>query len=163
MFLRYYLDLPLPFAEVEARLLEDPGSWVPGIAEGAETRGERLLAEVGFPVSDERRVAKGVEIELGKPYRVPSKTILPLTWTATGPEALFPALEADLEIAALGAERTQLSISGRYRPPLGLLGRALDRALLHRVAEATVKEFVDAVGRALHDPDRTVARPEPAP
>ncbi|HEX9122346.1 MAG TPA: hypothetical protein VF984_03155 [Actinomycetota bacterium] len=160
MFIRYYLDLPMRFEEVESRLLEDPGSWVPGIAEGAESRGERLLAEVGFPMSAERRVAKSVEIELGTVYRIPSKALLPLTWKATGSEALFPVLEADLEVAALGPERTQLSISGRYHPPLGMVGRALDRAMLHRVAEATVKDFVDGIGQALRDREGVAARPE---
>jgi hypothetical protein len=153
MFIRYYLDLPMPFEDVEAGLLDDPAAWVPGIAEDAESRGERLLAEVGFPMSGERRLAKSVEIELGTVYRIPSKVLLPLTWKAIGPEALFPVLEADLEIAALGPDRTQLSISGRYRPPLGALGRALDRALLHRVAEATVKDFVDRIGETLRDGD----------
>lgn len=157
MFIRYYLDLPMPFAEVEARLLQNPGSWVPGIAEGAESRGERLLAEVGFPTNSERRVAKSVEIELGTPYRIPAKAVLPLTWKATWAEGLFPVLEADLEIAALGAERTQLSISGRYRPPLGAIGRALDRALLHRVAEATIKDFLDGVGATLRDETTTAS------
>ena len=69
-----------------------------------------------------------------------------MTWRATGPERLFPQLDADLEVAALGPQRTQLSISARYRPPLGAFGRALDRALLHRVAEATIKDFLDRVG-----------------
>jgi hypothetical protein len=138
------------FAEVEEKLLHDPASWLPGIAEGAEDRGERLLVDVGFPASD-RRVAKSVEIELGNPYRSPGKVLLPLTWRATRTEGLFPILEADMEIAGLGADRTQLSLSGRYRPPLGALGRVLDRALLHRVAEATVKDFLDGVGQMLRN------------
>ena len=29
---------------------------------------------------------------------------------------------------------------------MGAAGRALDRALLHRVAEATIKDFLDRVG-----------------
>jgi hypothetical protein len=149
MFVRYFLDLPLPFGEVEARLLESPGSWVPGLAREAEDRGERLLAEVGFPVDDEHRFGKEVQIELGAPYRIPSKTLLPLTWRATGAQGLFPLLDADLEVASLGPNRTQLSISARYKPPLGAVGRALDRTLLHRVAEATVKDFVDRVGETL--------------
>jgi len=70
-------------------------------------------------------------------------------WRATGAERLFPHLEADLEVAALGPSRTQLSISARYRPPMGAMGRALDRALLHRVAEATIKDFLDGVGERL--------------
>ena len=59
---------------------------------------------------------------------------------------MFPHLDADIEVASLGADRTQLSISARYRAPMGALGRMLDRALLHRVAEATVKDFLDRVG-----------------
>lgn len=156
MFIRYYLDLPLPFPTVEAELLAQPEAWVPGLARDAESRGERLLAEVGFAVDDAHRLDKQVEIEFGDPYRIPTKTLLPMTWKATGPERLFPALDADLEVASLGPSRTQLSISARYKPPMGPFGRALDRALLHRVAEATAKDFLDRVGEALQT--RTTAR-----
>ena len=149
MFIRYYLDLAVPFDDVERALLDEPATWVPGIALDAEAGGQRLLAEVGFDVDASRRVDKEVEIEIGAPYAIPAKTMLPIAWKATSAERVFPQLEADIEIAALGANRTQLSISARYRPPLGALGRALDRALLHRVAEATVKDFLDRVGETL--------------
>jgi len=149
MFIRYFLDLPLSHEEAEARLLAAPEAWVPGLARDSDDRGVRLLAEVGLPVDEAHRLDKRVEIVLGPPYRIPGKTLLPLTWRATGPERLFPLFEADVEIAALGPSRTQLSISARYRPPFGALGRALDRALLHRVAEATVKDFLDRVGETL--------------
>jgi hypothetical protein len=150
MFVRYYLELPRPFEEVEAALLNSPEDWVPGLAAEAEARGEQLLAEVGFETAG-GRVEKQVRIELGQSFRIASKTILPMTWRATLAEGLFPTLEADLEVAALGGRRTQLSISARYRPPLGSLGRAVDRALLHRVAEATVKDFLDRTGEALQE------------
>ncbi|GBC86066.1 hypothetical protein HRbin12_00047 [bacterium HR12] len=149
MFVRYYLELPLRFEDVERALLAEPEAWVPGLARDAERRGERLLAEVGFTVTESRRIDKRVEIELGTPHRMPTKTILPMSWRAVGADGLFPALEADLEVAALGPRRTQLSISARYRPPMGALGRVLDRALLHRVAEATIKDFLDRVGEGL--------------
>jgi hypothetical protein len=149
MFIRYFLDLPVPFEGVEARLLAAPEVWVPALAREAEHGGEHLLVEVGFPV-DDHRVGKEVQIELGTPFRIRSKTILPLTWTATGPGRPFPSLEADLEIAALGRNRTQLSISvARSRLPFSAVGRALDRALLHPVAEATLNDFLDRVGEAL--------------
>jgi hypothetical protein len=90
-----------------------------------------------------------VIIKLGTPFRIASKTILPMSWQATGAEKLFPSLEADVEVAALGASRTQLSVSARYRPPLGPVGRVIDKALLHRVAEATIKDFLDRAGEAL--------------
>lgn len=148
MFVRYYLDLPVPFDEAESALLEEPAEWVPGLLRDAEGRGQRLLAEVGFAL-ETRRVEKEVEISVGTPYRIPSKTLLPMTWKATAAERLFPQLDADIEVAALGAKRTQLSISARYRPPMGVIGRALDRALLHRVAEATIKDFLDGVGESI--------------
>ena len=145
MFVRYYLDIAASFQNVEAAILDDPEAWVPGLLRAAEDRGQRLLAEVGFAV-DTRRIDKQVQIELGAPLRTPSKTALPMSWRATGPEGLFPQLDADIEVASLGADRTQLSISARYRAPIGAVGRLLDRALLHRVAEATVKDFLDRVG-----------------
>ncbi|MGQ0670004.1 MAG: hypothetical protein ACT4PO_10085 [Actinomycetota bacterium] len=150
MFIRYFLQLQLPFEDVGRALLSSPEEWLPGLLREAEDRGDRLLAEVGFG-TDGRRIKKRVEITMETPIRITSKTILPITWRATGASRLFPSLDADIEVAVLGPSQTQLSISARYRPPLGALGKAIDRALLHRVAEATVKDFLDRVGEALQD------------
>ena len=155
--MRYCLELDAPFDDVESALLDAPETWVPGLLRAAEDRGQHLLAEVGFAV-DTRRIGKEVEIGLGAPYRFSSKTVLPMTWRATGLERLFPQLEADIEVASLGADRTQLSISASYRAPMGAVGRVLDRALLHRVAEATVKDFLDHVGEQVRA--RELAKPE---
>jgi hypothetical protein len=149
MFIRYYLELDLPVDEARRSLLAEPSSWVPGIAREAEDRTERLLAEVGFEVGDARRIDKEVELRVGNPRTVHSTTILPVSWTARGGDRLFPHLDADIEIAPLGSHRTQLSISARYRPPLGTLGQVLDKALLHRVAEATIKDFLDRTGERI--------------
>lgn len=150
MFIRYYLELQLPFDEVERALLADPGSWLPGLATEAEDQGGRLLVDVGFEVGHDRRVDRGVRIDVGEPVSIRSETtMLPIAWKAEHGAGAVPQLDADIEIAALGATRTQLSMSARYRPPFGLIGRALDKALLHRVAEATVKDFLDRVGDRL--------------
>ena|SRR5438552_2086415 len=148
MFIRYFIEIPQPMAEVEAELLGSPERWLTRPAQDAEVRGSQLLAEVGFGPAY-ARVDKEVEIQFGDPLRFPSKTILPMAWKPAGLDRLFPALEADIELGELGPERTQLSISARYTPPLGSLGRVLDRALLHRVAEATVKDFLDGAADAL--------------
>jgi len=58
-------------------------------------------------------------------------------------------MDAELELASLGPQLTQLSLSGRYQPPLGLVGRTIDKALLSRVAEATIKDFVDRLASAI--------------
>jgi len=36
-----------------------------------------------------------------------------------------------------------------YRPPLGRLGMELDEALMHRVAEVTVKGLAESISRQL--------------
>ena len=149
MFIRYFLDLEDPYERVEAALLSDPGTWIPGVARAADDVGEQLLSDVGFAVTGGHRVDKRVEISFGQPVRAFGQARLPMSWSATGPARLFPSFEADLEIAALGPARTQISISGRYRPPIGVVGRVFDRALLHRVAEATVKDFLDRVGETV--------------
>jgi hypothetical protein len=148
MFVRYYVDLPFPIEVLERAVERAPASWMPGLVRDAESRGAGLLAEVGFG-PDQRRVNKAVEVELGPTVRAGSKTLLPMSWKASGSGRLFPVLEADLEFASLGPSRTQLAISARYRPPLGPVGRAVDRAALHLVAEATVKDFLDRVAERL--------------
>jgi hypothetical protein len=143
MFARYFVELPMQAERVEHVLTDAPGAWLPGFATEANHSGDRLLAEVGF--GDEVRIAREVAIDLGAPLRLPTKTVVPLRWTATGVSGLFPSLDADLEIAPLGQDRCQLSMSARYVPPLGALGRVIDRALLFRIAEATIKNFLDQV------------------
>ena len=141
MFARYFVELPLEADRVERALLREPG-----LASKANHHGDALLAEVGF--GGEVRLERKVAIEFGEAVRMPSKTVLPIRWSATGPSGLFPALEADLEVAPLG-HHTQLAMSARYVPPLGAVGRAIDRAVLFRVAEATLKDFLDRVSEAL--------------
>jgi len=148
MFARYFVELPVGADRIEAALVgATADDWLPGIARDANHRGDVLLAQVGF--GDDVRIARQVAIELGEVVRMPSKTVIPMRWHATGAAGLFPALDADLEIAPLGPHRTQLAMSARYVPPLGALGRAIDRAMLFRVAEATLKDFLDRVGEAL--------------
>jgi hypothetical protein len=40
-------------------------------------------------------------------------------------------------------------MSARYVPPFGVVGRAMDRAVLSRVAEATLKDFLDRVAERI--------------
>jgi len=77
---------------------------------------------------------------------------LALRWEATGAGGkLFPVLDADLILADIGAQGTLVALTGVYRPPLGALGQALDRAVLHRVAAATIKGFLARVAAQLAD------------
>ena len=149
MFARYFVEMPMDPERVEDALLRDPHSWLPSLAGEANFRGDELMAEVGF--GEDVRVARRVAIDIGRPITMPSKTVVPIRWTATGASGLFPSLDADLEIAPLGPHRTQLAMSARYVPPLGAVGRAIDRAVLFRIAEATLKDFLDRVAASVLD------------
>lgn len=159
MFVRYFVELPFALSLVEDALLREPKEWIPGLAERAEQYGEDLLGEV----STGGRLHKKVIIDLQNPVRFPSRTVLPMTWRAASQQGLFPVLDADLEVAGLGSGVTQLSVSARYRPPMGVVGKAIDKAFLHRVAEATIKDFVDHVGAQLEILVASSPAPSPAP
>jgi hypothetical protein len=148
VFVRYFVDLPASFERVQERLLRSPERWIPRLAEDAEARGRGLMAEVGLGPAL-LRLDKRVRIELLRPVRYPATTILPMRWTPEGGESLFPTFDADVEVAEFGPARTQLSVSARYSPPLGVVGRWLDRMLMHRVAEAMFKDFLDHVADAI--------------
>lgn len=160
MFLRAFVEIRVPAAAAAAVLRRLPQALVESFAEEAIDHGHTVLTEVGVPLgrsipsegghtTTRWRLGKQVQIELGDAVEVPSRTWLPLTWKPTSAEAFFPALEGELEAAPLGKELTQIGLSARYKPPFGLLGTTLDRMFLHRVAEATVQDFVQRVATAI--------------
>ncbi len=145
MFVYYFVHLPHPREEVERALL-DAVEGLPALADVAYRKGEELRARIGVGRGP---LAKSVRLHVGAPHRGEAETAVPLTWEATGPSGLFPRMEADLVVAGLGADLTQLALRGSYQPPLAGLGRAIDRALVHRVAEASVKRLVDTLAEAV--------------
>jgi hypothetical protein len=68
---------------------------------------------------------------------------MPVYWEAAERPKLFPTMRGELVAAPLGMHETRLDLSGEYRPPLGLLGRLLDRVVGFRVARATMRSFLD--------------------
>ena len=54
-----------------------------------------------------------------------------------------------VELGPVDGRITRLTVSGMYEPPLGRVGKELDDALMHRVAEATVKELAEAIAERI--------------
>jgi hypothetical protein len=146
VFIYYFVHLNRSFDEARGNLLEVL-SGLDGMAAAAYREGEEIRARIG--VGESPAVAKTVRLEVGEPVGEDETMLLPIVWEATGTPGLFPRMEAEVVLAALGPALSQLSLRGCYRPPLGSIGRVLDRALLHRVAEASVKGFVDRIARVL--------------
>lgn len=140
------VQVELPLGDVAARL-RGGGSWLAPHVTAASAEGEatRLRVGPGGPAW----LGKTVTVHLGEPDVADDALLVPITWEATSPSGLFPRLEGSLRLVALDPERCELSLSGRYRPPLGRAGQALDDALLAHVARATVRSFLRRVARGL--------------
>ena len=66
-----------------------------------------------------------------------------LRWETAGPDGgLFPALDADITLAPAGERAAALTLTGVYRPPPGVAGPGLDRAVVLRCATATIRAFL---------------------
>lgn len=76
-------------------------------------------------------------------------THLLLEWEAATMPGLFPIMDAELSVYPLTATETQLDFLGKYKPPLGSVGKALDAMVGYRIAEASVHRFVDDIGQYL--------------
>ena len=145
MFVQYYTHVALPLSTVETRL-DQLRSHLDEWAGVAYRDGEELFAEVG---PGGGRYAKKVRLEIGVAEIRRAGVVYPITWTAAGGESLFPRLTADLILSHMGRDRTKLALQGTYTPPLGVIGRVVDRTLLKNVAESTLQDWVDRVATAI--------------
>src|SRR5579862_9258101 len=145
------------FDVARARLAGLAGGWLAGASGDAYAEGGRGLARVG-PAGSFPGLSRLVEVRFRDLVAHEGSAVMALRWEAAGAGgALFPVLDADLRLtpreeSPRGEPATTVAVVGVYRPPLGALGAALDRAGLRLVAAATVREFVNRVGEAVADP-----------
>ncbi|HKF16373.1 MAG TPA: hypothetical protein VKF14_04125 [Candidatus Dormibacteraeota bacterium] len=148
MFLKSVTEVEVDFDEVRAAMLNDPRGWLASLAAAAEDDGDRLLVDVGLQVVGQE-VSRRARLDVGEPMTADRVVLLPLRLQVEQHERLFPSLEGSLDAAWLGPGRTHLALTVSYEPPFGVVGRAVDRALLHRVAEAVAQRFLEAVASEL--------------
>lgn len=141
MYVQHSVHVNHPVKAVSGALAEGPQKWFPKI-------GGRNVAKVGVHVAGVP-VRKRVAVELGEPVKTSTWTVIPISWKATFPEKLFPVMTGKIEVAPTERDVTRLTVSGMYQPPLGKLGQQLDEALMHNVAEATVKELAESIAQRL--------------
>ena len=119
---------------------------------GSRTWFPRLQAdrhsELGLRVAGVS-LRKRVTVELGEPETKGQWTNVPISWKATFPERLFPVLTGRLELVPVEPDVTRITVSGMYEPPLGRLGALIDEAVMHSVAEATVREVTEEIAKQL--------------
>ena len=147
MLIQDFVQVDSPYDAVRPHF-DVPGvPWLASDAQAAYRDGEEISVTLR-PESGPLRIGKRVHVDVGPPRCRGETIIIPVSWCATGATRLFPTMEADLEIAPFGAS-TVLTLMGRYEPPLGAIGRGLDRMFMHRVAAASVRAFLQRVAATL--------------
>ena len=98
-------------------------------------------------------ISKLVQVQVRHLVTHEDSAVWALRWEANGTTGgLFPVLDADIMLTQAGEQATVLAVSGAYRPPFGSLGAGLDRAIMHLVAEATIRAFTRQIGAVIVNP-----------
>lgn len=105
--------------------------------------GQAELAKVGVKLAGVP-IYKRVRLQVGNSCVAlrGDSVMLAVSWTAVGGPPLFPFMEGTLHADPHGSQSTRLTLNARYDPPMGALGTLIDRALLHRLAQSTMDDFV---------------------
>jgi hypothetical protein len=158
MFASQELIVDAGFAVAKARLAHMvAGGGLTGVSRDAYEGALTHLIRVG-PFGEAPGLSKQVQVRFIGPVRRDATTTVWLRWEATGPAGgLFPVLDADLLLRPDGPENTRMTLDGCYRPPLGRLGAGLDRAVLHRVATATIRALLRGIADTLTEPKHAPA------
>jgi hypothetical protein len=141
MYIEHSVHVEHPIKACSDALMESPRKWFP-------RTGDKNVSKVGVHVAGVP-IRKSVSVEIGEPVKTSTWAVVPLTWKATFPQKLFPEMTGKIELSPSDKDVTRLTVSGMYEPPLGSLGRQLDQALMHNVAEATVKELAESIAKRL--------------
>ncbi|HEY3820115.1 MAG TPA: hypothetical protein VGL81_23285 [Polyangiaceae bacterium] len=148
--LRYYQYVNRPYEQVHAILRHQPLALLQQATTSAAARAGALAASLHVSIGgievgvDVRPHVTRVREEKGVAGLSPV-LVLEIGWEATRAPGLFPSMHLELSAWPLSSTETQLELAGEYRPPLGLVGNALNAVVGHRIAEASVHSFLDDV------------------
>lgn len=152
--------LPVSFAVASARLEElARGRHLDGLSERVFRGGVEYLLRVG-PAGAVPGGSRLVRVRFTSPAYRDEVMTLALRWEAAGVTGgLFPALDADIRLSQEGSQQTRVTLTGAYRPPLGMLGVKLDRLVLRTVAAATIRTLLTRIAAALEDAPAAAGEP----
>jgi hypothetical protein len=141
VFVHHSIHIDSPILEVSVALARGSSEWFPRLEEPS-------LATVG-PQFAGIGIRKKVAIEFGEPVATGSWTEVPISWKPVSAHKLFPVMTGKIELAPVDGDTTRLTVSGMYEAPLGRLGKQFDDALMHTVAEGTVKDLAESIAKRL--------------
>jgi hypothetical protein len=145
--IRSYDYVNHPYAAVRDALVKDPAGMLRAATNAAAARARDIAAELHvnigpLDIGAQIAVTVGKISEQSHAGPMSQMTRIPIEWSAAQRAALFPIMNAELSVYPLTATETQLDFLGRYEPPLGIVGGALDALAGHRIAQASVHRLV---------------------
>lgn len=161
MFVTDNRMVPVSFAVAASRLDQlARGRLLDGVSERVYDGGVEYLLRVG-PVGAVPGASRLVRVRFAQPVHHDEVMWVALRWEASGAAGgLFPALDADIRITPDSGDRTRVTLTGSYRPPLGTFGERLDRILLHTVAKTTITTLLVRIAAALEGDPARAAEPD---
>jgi len=145
-----------PYEKVRGTLSKNAPAVFQSATKAAASRAQSIASELRIDIggigieADIRVSVKKVEVRPRVALSSPA-TRLQLEWRAARTPRLFPLMKADLSFYPLTATETQLDFKGLYEPPLGMLGKAVNAMVGHRIAEVSVHRFVSDVAQYLRE------------
>jgi hypothetical protein len=148
--IRCYDYVNHPYEQVRDALKRDALSVFQSATKAAASRAQSIAAELHFDLgavgikSDIKISVKSIDEEVVD-ARSTASTRLQLEWEAATMPRLFPLMKAELSVYPLTTTETQLDFAGRYQPPFGTAGKAMNAIIGHRIAEVSVHRFINDV------------------
>jgi Rrf2 family protein len=133
------IELPAPAI---ATRLRSATSWLTAHAEACDQEGARKRAGTGGH-------GKTVAVHLGQAAEADQSVTIPFIWEASGPAGIYPRVAGEFELTALDTDRSELRLSGRYRPAPGTPSEVQGDAPLKGIARATVRAFLRRIAHGL--------------
>jgi hypothetical protein len=148
MFVRDEVSVDVGLEAARERLAKLDG-WFLTAADDAYREGTAGLVRVG-PLGAAPGISRLVEVRFRSLAAQDHRVGLALRWEVRGAGGdLFPVLDADLVLTPAAENKTMLTLAGTYRPPLGGLGAEIDRLILHRIAESTIRNFLNRIATTI--------------
>lgn len=121
-----------------------PESWLPS---PARREGSSIIVDL----SDGTDATVAAAVAVGRPRydEVDQRYVVPISWHAAEHAALYPKLDASIELSPMSRDRAQLVFTGAYDVPAGTVGEVVDRAVGHTFVEAVVHDLLRRVAARL--------------
>jgi len=131
------VQIELPMTVIAARL-RAATAWLTAVARDCD---QEEPQDGGLP--------KTVAVHLGQTMEANGTQLTPLIWEATGPGGVFPRFHGEFQLTALDPERSELRVSGSYRPAPRTNGHLPPEPLRSQAAHATLRDFLRRIANGL--------------